>query len=177
MRKMILAVLLLGLALGPYPPHPSFAGHGNDQGDEGEHEQSDHGHKHKSDEHHKHHEGDESDQVMYSGPYFNAERVGILRGYYTPEEISKLPPGLRKHLERTGQLPPGIEKKLIREGQLPPEYQAQLVPVPEDLALRLGSIPADARLYMYNGDAILLNPKTQGILDIVHGVLELKTSQ
>jgi hypothetical protein len=81
---------------------------------------------------------------------------------------------LRKHLERTGQLPPGIEKKLIREGQLPPDYQTQLVPIPEDLAVRLGPIPPDARLYMYNGDAILLNPKTQAILDIVHGALQLK---
>jgi len=27
---------------------------------------------------------------------------------------------------------------------------------------------------MYNGDAILLNPKTQAILDNVHGVLQLK---
>ena len=42
------------------------------------------------------------------------------------------------------------------------------------LAERLGPIPADARLYMYNGDAILLNPKTQAILDNVHGVLQLK---
>ena len=127
MKKTILAITMLERALSLCVPRTSFGGDGNDQGDDGDQEQSENGHRHKPDEHHKHQKDYEDDQVVYTGPYFNTERVAILRGYYTPEEISSLSPGLRKHLERTGQLPPGIEKKLIREGQLPADYQVQLV--------------------------------------------------
>ena len=161
-RKLLLPFLLVTLV--SFPP-PSLGGHQDDKNEEGEH-------AHKHDKHHKDHDHDE--QGEYSGPYFNQQRIAILRGFYTAQEIDSLPPGLRKHLERTGHLPPGIEKKLVREGRLPPEYENELVPVPDDVIRRLGSLPPDARLYMYNGDAILLNPKNQAILDIVHGVLQLK---
>ena len=162
-NKLLLPFLLISL-LGLQTP--SFAGHHDDNNEE----EGEHAHKH--DKHHKDH--DHEEQGEYSGPYFNQQRVAILRDFYTAQEIDSLPPGLRKHLERTGHLPPGIEKKLIREGRLPPEYENELVPVPGEVIGRLGPLPPDARLYMYNGDAILLNPKNQAILDIVHGVLQLK---
>ena len=34
-----------------------------------------------------------------------------------------LPPGLVRHVQRTGQLPPGLQRRLERTGQLPPGLQ------------------------------------------------------
>ena len=34
-----------------------------------------------------------------------------------------LPPGLQRHVDRTGQLPPGLQRRLERTGQLPPGLQ------------------------------------------------------
>ncbi len=68
-----------------------------------------------------------------------------------PRERDRLPPGSHQHLERTGHLPPGLEKKLVVNEPLPPDSQHSL----------------------HNGDAVLVDPKTQAVLDVVHEVLTL----
>lgn len=160
--KPLARLLALGLLFSlSVVPRLAYAGHGGDA--------DDYGHKHHQHKHNK----DREDEVAYDGPYFTAERATIIRHYYTPEELSGLPPGLRKHLERTGHLPPGLEKRLVFNQTLPPEYVPDLVPAPPDLISQMGPLPQDSRLYFYNGDAILLDPKTQAVVDIVHGVLGL----
>jgi hypothetical protein len=181
--KLRLKIAALGLsAVVALAPRPSYAGHGNgDQGDKhghGKHGeyywQDQHGQHHK---HHKHGRDYESNYGYqaydYRGPYFTQQRITIIRNYYTPEEIERLPPGLRKHLERTGHLPPGLEKKLVVNQPLPPGYLDYMVPAPPQLVNSLGPLPPDSRLYFYNGDAVLINPKTQAVMDIMHGVLTL----
>jgi hypothetical protein len=169
----VIAGLILGLIT---VPHLTYAGHGNGEGNKHGHNKHDgKGHKgHKG----KHHGDDYADYDYdyhhhYHGPYFTSQRVTIIRNYYTPEEIEHLPPGLRKHIERTGHLPPGLEKKLVVNEPLPPEYYDYMVPAPPELVTRLGPLPPDSSLYLYNGDAVLLNPKTMAVMDIVHGVLTL----
>lgn len=173
LRAIAAASLVISLSI---LPRASYAGHGgNGAGNKHGHGKHDsEGHKdHKGGKHHGGHDADYGRAYDYGGPYFNSQRVTIIRDYYTPEEIEHLPPGLRKHIERTGHLPPGLEKKLVVNQPLPPGYIDYMVPAPPDLVSRLGPLPPDANLYMYNGDAVLLNPKTMAVMDIIHGVLTL----
>jgi hypothetical protein len=162
----VTAGLILGLTMAP---HPTYAGHGNGEGKK--HGHGKHGDNYQGNKGGKHHH--HYVDYDYRGPYFTSQRVTIIRNYYTPEEIEHLPPGLRKHIERTGHLPPGLEKKLVVNQPLPPGYFDYMVPAPPELVTRLGPLPPDSNLYLYNGDAVLLNPKTMAVMDIVHGVLTL----
>ncbi len=65
-----------------------------------------------------------------------------------------LPPGLRKHIERTGQLPPGLQKRV-----LPGELRNQL-------PRRAGQ---DFRVV--GNDIVLIETATNLILDVMQGVL------
>jgi hypothetical protein len=176
--KPLIAIAALGLIVSlTLVPHISYAGHdddghGNKHG-HGKHDEGNWDHKHYK--HHKH-AGEydyDYEHYGYHGPYFTAQRVTVIRNYYTPEEIDRLPPGLRKHLERTGHLPPGLEKKLVVNQPLPPGYLNYMVPAPPALVGTLGPLPPGSNLYFYNGDAVLINPRTQAVLDIVHGALTL----
>ena len=161
--RLFLLLLVLSMAL---IPRPAFAKHGDDSD-----EVSDNGHK---DKHHKHDKDrDQDDDDEGYGPYFTRQRVVIIRDYYTAEQLAGLPPGIRKHLERTGHLPPGLEKKFVVNSTLPTEYVNDFVPAPPELVTQFGPLPPDSRLYFYNGDAILLNQKTQAVLEIMHGALTL----
>jgi hypothetical protein len=194
--KLLPGAMILGLVLSLLiPPRLANAKHG-DEDEEGQkhggngqgHHHGDHHHhgqdydydKHyyKQEKHHHHHEEAAEDSYRhghhhYRGPYFNDQRVTMIRNYYTPAELDSLPPGLRKHIERTGHLPPGLEKKLVINEPLPPEYVPYMVPAPPPLINTMGPLPPDSQLYLYNGDAVLVNPKTQAVLDVVHGVLTL----
>jgi hypothetical protein len=186
--KPLVILLIVGLVFSlSVAPRLSYAKQGGGDGDDHGHKNKHHQHdndyeydKHyKYDKHHKHHEEDEYGYEYehahhhYRGPYFTEERVTGIRNYYTQEELDSLPPGLRKHIERTGHLPPGLEKKLVVSQPLPPEYAPYLVPAPPQLVDTLGPMPPDSQLYLYNGDAVLLDLKTQAVLDVVHGVLTL----
>jgi len=185
--KFLVGFIALGLSMS-LAPRLCFGGHDDDghgHGHGNQHEKGDHGdHGHgkgggemspKHGKHHKHggdYDGDDY-HYTYRGPYFTSERVTEIRNFYTPEEIERLPPGLRKHLERTGHLPPGLEKKLVVNEPLPPGYLDYMVPAPPQLTGMLGPLPPDSSLYLYNGDAVLVNPKTQAVLDIFRGALTL----
>jgi hypothetical protein len=166
--KLPIKMLALGVILGlATTPGLSYAGHGNGKD---KHKNKDY----KGDKHHKYHgDDDDGEWAHYRGPYFTRDRVVIIRNYYTPEQIEGLPPGLRKHIERTGHLPPGLEKKLAINQTLPPEYDPYLVPAPPQLISTLPPLPPDSSLYLYNGDAILMDRRTGAVLDIVRGVVTL----
>jgi hypothetical protein len=171
-HTIAVAGLMVSLAI---LTRPAYAGHGDGQGKKhghGKHQDGD-AYKGKGGKHHNKQYGEYYQPYDYSGPYFNSQRLTIIRGYYTPAEIDNLPPGLRKHLERTGHLPPGLEKKLMVNQPLPPEYLNYMVPAPPDLVSRLGPLPPGSNLYFYNGDAVLVNPKTLAVMDILHGALTL----
>jgi hypothetical protein len=139
-------------------------------------EQGEHRHHYR---HGKHHEAKQE----FCGPYFNSRSVPYFRDYYSRDNYANLPPGLRKHVEKTGHLPPGLEKKYERTGQLPPglqkrfecgqtlpaDYSPYLYPVPDVAYQKVGPLPPDSKLYLYGNDLILLNDHTKAIIDTLRG--------
>jgi hypothetical protein len=98
---------------------------------------------------------------------FSARDRDIIRDYYH-NRYSNLPPGLAK---RNGNLPPGLEKHLERDGTLPPGLQKRLTPFPDDLEGRLPRLPSIYRRGTIGVDVVILDRRTQRIVDIVHDVL------
>jgi Ni/Co efflux regulator RcnB len=135
---------------------------------------------------HHHHRDNKKNLYRYQqfcGPYFKPSFVPHFRNYYTRDNYANLPPGLRKHVEKTGHLPPGLEKNYERTGHLPPglqkrlecgemmpaDYSSYLYRVPGVAYERVGPLPPDSKLYLYGNDLILLNDHTKAIIDIMRG--------
>jgi len=85
-----------------------------------------------------------------------------------------LPPGLAK---RGGNLPPGLQKKLERDGQLPPGLQKRIEPLPVDLDRRLPRLPQSWERVVVERDVVLLDRRTNRILDIIENVLDIAAGQ
>lgn len=93
---------------------------------------------------------------------FTGPDVEIIRSYWRGGP-SGLPPGLAK---RRG-LPPGLAKQLHRNGRLPRGIEKRLVYFPAELEARLKPLEPGLRRCFLEGWALILNPKTQVILDVV----------
>ena len=78
--------------------------------------------------------------------------IELIRTHYA-SQYRNLPPGLQKKLARGGSLPPGWEKKLAR---FPAVLERDLAVLP----------PGHARGVM-DGHAVIYNPITHAILDII----------
>jgi Ni/Co efflux regulator RcnB len=107
--------------------------------------------------HNKHGEDDQDAQF-----YKDHDRE-VLRGWYD-EHRDQLPPGLA----RKDRLPPGLEKQLVRRGTLPPGLQKRLQPCPEEIERQLPPPPPDCAHVVIGGHLVLLNRKTNIIVDIFH---------
>jgi hypothetical protein len=108
---------------------------------------------------------------------FSAEERRIIEEYYHQGSKSKkkgLPPGLAK---RGGDLPPGLQKKLDRDGRLPPGLQKRLEPLPVDLDRRLPRLPDKWERMTLEHDVILIDRRTERILDIIENVVGLATGR
>ncbi len=104
---------------------------------------------------------------------FSAEERRIIEDYYHKGKQSKkkaLPPGLAK---RGGNLPPGLQKKLDRDGKLPPGLQKRLEPLPTDLDRRLPRLPEHWERVILERDIVLIDRRTNRILDIIEDVIGL----
>jgi hypothetical protein len=118
--------------------------------------------------------GEEARQDDSRGPdrgrvriVFSARDLEIIRDYYH-DRYSNLPPGLAK---RNGNLPPGLQKHLERDGTLPPGLQKRVEPFPEELERRLPRLPDIYRRVVLGVDIIILDRRTQRIMDIVRDIL------
>ena len=78
----------------------------------------------------------------------------------------KLPPGLRKKIERGGDLPPGWQKKVARGEVLDPEVYKHAEPLPPGLTRKLPPQPEDTELLRVEGKIIRLYKATRTILDV-----------
>jgi hypothetical protein len=107
--------------------------------------------------HDKHGEDDQDAQ------FYKDHDRDVLRGWYS-EHRDQLPPGLAKK----DRLPPGLEKQLVRRGTLPPGLQKRLQPCPEELERQLPPPPPDCAHVVISGHLVLLNRKTNIIVDIFH---------
>lgn len=108
---------------------------------------------------------------------FLAEERKIIDDYYRQgNQASKkgLPPGLAK---RAGNLPPGLQKKLDRDGHLPPGLQKRLEPLPADLEHRLPRLPESWERVVLERDIILVDRRTERVLDIIENIIGLATGQ
>ena len=107
--------------------------------------------------------------------YFLPEERRIIENYYRSSGPSKgLPPGLAK---RGGKLPPGLQKHLDKNGTLPPGLQKRLEPLPQDLDSRLPRLPDYWERVILGRDVILLDRRTNRILDIIENIIGLATGQ
>lgn len=107
---------------------------------------------------------------------FSSEERRIIEGYYRGHDKGKkgkkkgLPPGLAK---RGGNLPPGLLKHVERNGQLPPGLQKRLEPLPSDLHSRLPRLPDYYERVILDRDVILIDRRSQRVLDIIEDVIDL----
>ena len=109
--------------------------------------------------------------------HFSPEELRIIQDYYHKGNKSKkkgLPPGLAK---RGGNLPPGLRKKLDRDGKLPPGLQKRLEPLPTDLTSRLPRLPDYWERVILERDVILIDRRSNRILDIIENVIDLATGR
>ena len=94
----------------------------------------------------------------------------IIVEFYSKRSGGGLPPGLEK---RGGKLPPGLQKHLERNGTLPPGLQKRLEPFPVELERRLEPIPENWRRVVLGADVLLLDRRTNKIIDIIEDVVDL----
>ena len=75
---------------------------------------------------------------------------------------------IRTHYgNRFSNLPPGLQKKLARGGSLPPGWQKKMEPFPSVLERQLVVLAPNRRYGIYDGHAVIYDPLTHAILDIV----------
>ena len=98
---------------------------------------------------------------------FSVHDREVIHSYYN-DRNSNLPPGLAK---RNGNLPPGLQKHLERDGTLPPGLQKRVQPFPDDLERRLPRLPDTYRRVTLGVDVLILDRRTQRIVDIIHDIL------
>ena len=104
--------------------------------------------------------------------HFLPEERKIIYEYYHRSSPSKgLPPGLAKK----GRLPPGLQKHLDKNGKLPPGLQKRLEPLPRDLEVRLPRLPDYWERVILQEHVVLIDRRTQRILDIIENVIGLAT--
>jgi hypothetical protein len=108
---------------------------------------------------HDKHDDDRDDHDRDGYHYYNHQQV--IRGWYS-ERGGNLPPGLAKK----DRLPPGLEKQLVRNGHLPPGLEKRYYPVPVELERRLPPPPPDCAHVFISGHLLLLNRRTNVIVDI-----------
>ena len=75
---------------------------------------------------------------------------------------------IRKHYgARFKNLPPGLQKKLARGGSLPPGWEKKIEPFPASLERDLVVLGPGRKYGIYDGQAVIYDPLTHAILDIV----------
>ncbi len=97
---------------------------------------------------------------------FNDDDRRIIHDYYNKKYKYKkhkdLPPGLAKKKK----LPPGLQKQLVRNGTLPAGLAKRHLPA--ELEEKLPPLPKGYVRLKIGGDIVLLNEKTQVIVDIIY---------
>jgi hypothetical protein len=112
-----------------------------------------------------------SGSVLWQGDHrrievaFNdADRRHIHDYYSRGGSQKRRPPGLAKKK----QLPPGLEKHVARNGKLPPGLQGRALP--NDLERHLSPLPESYVRVKVGSDVVLLNQKTQVVMDVIYDV-------
>ena len=115
-----------------------------------------HGHGKGHDKH-----GDDDNRDDDRGYYYGHDKE--MHEWYSAHS-NHLPPGLAKK----DHLPPGLEKQLVRRGTLPPGLQKKIQPCPPELVRYLPPPPPDCANVVIGGHIVLLNRRTNVVVDFVH---------
>jgi hypothetical protein len=109
--------------------------------------------------------GVQTDDMQVQVAFGDSDRQ-LIHDYYGHKKIKRkgLPPGLAKK----GKLPPGLQKQLKKKGKLPPGLAKRNLPF--DLENRLTPIPRGYVRLKVGGDIVLMNEKTEVIVDIIHDI-------
>jgi hypothetical protein len=112
-----------------------------------------------------------SGSVLWQGGHsrvqvaFNdADRRQIHDYYSRGSSHKRLPPGLAKKKH----LPPGHQKQLARNGKLPPGLARRALP--NDLERHLSRLPESYARVKVGGDVVLMDTRTQVVVDILYDV-------
>lgn len=101
---------------------------------------------------------------------FTTQDQKIIREYFRGGQ-GGLPPGLAK---RGGKLPPGLRRHIEKNGTLPPGLQKKIEAFPVVLERRLSPLPSGVIRVSIGTDVIILDRTTNKILDIVRDVVRLE---
>jgi hypothetical protein len=83
---------------------------------------------------------------------------------FSPREVTLI----RTHYgDRYSNLPPGLKKKVKRGGALPPGWQKKMQPFSAVLERQLVVLGHGHRYGIYDGHAVIYDPLTHAILDII----------
>ena len=97
-----------------------------------------------------------SDVVVRASLTFSSRDIEVIRTHYAPQH-------------RT--LPRGLQKKVARGGQLPPGWQKKMEPFPSSLSRVLVPLPDGYKRGVYEGHAVIYDPLTHAIKDIIQLVI------
>ena len=128
--------------------------------------------------------GSTAQQTGVADQLFSAEEQRLIRSYFSehgyeqgsgyagngrdkPKKKKKLPPGLKKKLERGGELPPGWQKKLARGEVLDGELYAASASLPQDLLDSLGNEPAGTEIRRIEDEVVRVLEATGVIVDVL----------
>ena len=101
------------------------------------------------------------------GPKFsNRDRDTISKYFHNP--YSNLPPVMKNG---GTDVPPNLRKQVVQSAVLPPELQPRALPLPPPLDRRLAKLPTPYARAVVGPDVIILNRKTQQIIDVMQSVL------
>ncbi len=98
------------------------------------------------------------DDYLRAEPYETSQR-----------KHKKLPPGLRKKLDRGGQLPPGWQKKMTRWEVMDEDVYRHSTRLPEHIARQLSGSPAGTSIRRVEDRIVRIMDATHTIVDILNG--------
>jgi hypothetical protein len=90
---------------------------------------------------------------------------------FSTREHSTITEYYRVHKVKHKALPPGIRKQLVRNGTLPPGLEKQFYVFPGELNRRLPVLPVYCRRGFVGYDVVVIDTRTNIILDIIHDVV------
>lgn len=110
------------------------------------------------------------DERSREGREYYDPRDGSYRQSYSGKgkgKNKKLPPGLRKKLERGGELPPGWQKKVARGEVMDDELYSHARPVPDDIMRHLPYVEGTS-IREIDDRIVRVQDATRTVLDVFH---------
>ena len=98
--------------------------------------------------------------------YYDEHPGALNQGEPIGKKKKKLPPGLKKKLERGGELPPGWQKKVARGEVMSDEVYYQSRPLPKDVIKILPPAPPGTIIVTIEGKVVRLLEATRTIVDV-----------